>query len=124
MTTLQLTIICVTVLVLALIVARGYGERVGVLNAQLADSQHQVARAATERDEALDAVARAGSFAPALGATVGVHLPGGEMVRGELAGCDDATLVLDKAELVVGGSAQPLGGRQHVARSLWIQELS
>jgi len=121
--TVHLVIACVTIITLALIAASAYSDRIQALKVQVADARHMLARAEGDRDEALAVAAHAAALAPVVGATVGVHLPGGEMVRGELAGGDASVIVLDKAELVAGGSVQPLGGRQHLARSHWTQEL-
>lgn len=108
--------ICLTVIVVALVAAQCYGERVHVLKVQLADAQRLLVRAERDR-KAEPAVSD-----PVLGATVALALPGGEMIRGQFAGGDTDTVLLDRAELIAGGAVQPLGGRQTVKRGAWMQD--
>ncbi|MEJ7783407.1 MAG: hypothetical protein WKF96_01300 [Solirubrobacteraceae bacterium] len=59
---------------------------------------------------------------PVFGSTVALALPGGEMIRGQFAGGDAGSVLLDRAELIAGGAVQPLGGRQTVKRGAWMQD--
>jgi hypothetical protein len=63
---------------------------------------------------------------PADGAVVGVHV-GGQIVRGKRVmrseAAADGWIVLDSAELLDGSKATPLGGRQWLADSAWMQEI-
>lgn len=60
------------------------------------------------------------------GSVVGVHV-GGQIVRGKRvlrsAPSADGWIVLDGAELLDGSKATPLGGRQWLAVSAWMQEM-
>jgi hypothetical protein len=64
---------------------------------------------------------------PEDGTVVGVHV-GGQIVRGKRVMRGDAAadgwIVLDGAELLEGSRAAPLGGRQWLADSAWMQEMT
>ncbi len=112
MTTGQLTIVCLTVLAIALIVA--YVRR-----------QEDKARMRQVEIEASDRVRRAEwpeppSLTPAPGSVLAVHFDG-RVVQGTLEKANAATFVLTDANAVSGASLQPLGGKQYISRSLVTQ---
>lgn len=107
MTTFQLVIVCSTALFLALIAQNAYKTR--LLTLEMASSE-------------AENTPEMGVSDPVLGSTVALALPGGEMIRGQFAGGDADSVLLDRAELISGGAVQPLGGRQTVKRGSWMQD--
>jgi hypothetical protein len=126
-TTVQLIIVCATVLGLAAVIAAAVlkvrrlevGERTRLAELDAADKAR---REHTRRLEAQPTP----DVGPALGATLVVHVDG-RVVQGTLAVQDTRTrVVLSDASIVDGGRLQPLGGaRQYItaARVTQIQEL-
>lgn len=133
MTTAQLIIICLTVLLLALMVVLAHQSRtdqqrderirLAEVNATAAsaDLQRRLDAEATahvaqlERADA-DRAAAATPVAPAPGAALAVHFDG-RVVQGTLDAIDADTLVLLDAKVPNAGTFQALGGRQHIPRS-------
>jgi hypothetical protein len=129
-TTVQLVIVCATVLGLAAVSAAAVlkvrrleiGERTRLAELDAADKarrEHTQRLLDQEKASPLD-------VGPALGATLVVHVDG-RVVQGTLAVQDTRTrVVLSDASIVDGGRLQPLGGaRQYItaARVTQIQEL-
>jgi hypothetical protein len=123
MTTGQLTIVCLTVLAIALVVAcaRRQESRERVRRAEL-DASDRIRRDdRKERDRiAAQLAADEPALTPALGATLAVHLEG-RVVQGSLDEADDTTLVLSNANAVTGTDVQPLGGKQYLTRAFITQ---
>lgn len=123
-TTLQLVIICITVLALAGVTttARLRGRRLEVherMRAAELDEAHKARVELTRRAE----ISRPLPVIPGpeLGAKVAVHVDG-RVVQGTLDAKDTSRyVVLTDASVVSGRDMQPLGGRQYLTASLVTQ---
>jgi hypothetical protein len=123
-TTLQLVIICLTILVLAAVIA---GARWKVRRLEIHERMRGRELDAQENARhALQAAAAANRplpivSAPQLGAKIAVHIDG-RVVQGTLDAKDMGTyVVLKEASVVSGREMQPLGGRQYLTASLVTQ---
>lgn len=128
MTTAQVFIVSLSAVVIVAVVAFAqYRTKL----AELARDELKNERDADDRterrgqDAAVAALHRPSG--PADGAIVGVHV-GDQIVRGKRVMRSDAAadgwVVLDAAELLDGTKATPLGGRQWLAGSGWLQEMT
>lgn len=137
MSDFETAVMCVSALAAVAIVAIAWlWVRKDASSAELARQNEARAAAREARDAereraAADAVSAAERGArddagPQDGALLGVHV-GAQVIRGTrvLRGSADADgwLVLEDASLLEGRSETPLGGRQWLAGSSWVQEL-
>jgi hypothetical protein len=101
-TTAQLTIVCVTVVVLAVL---------------LSPSAPRLAGRPPSRPP--------GVPGPAAGSTIAALISGGDLVHGTYVDGDEQVLVLEDAAVVSGSDRQAMGGRVRVQRRhvIWTQEL-
>lgn len=128
MTTAQVLIVSLAAVAIVVVVA--YAQYRTKL-AELARDELKNERDATDRAErrGVDAAVAAlhRPSGPEDGSVVGVHIDG-QVVRGKRVRRGDASangwIVLDVAELLEGTKATPLGGRQWLADSAWMQEMT
>lgn len=131
MTTSQTLIVSLAAVVIVAVIALAQWR---VRLAELASDDAKAARsseerlAGREREAALE-TARAARVAmgPDDGAKLGVHIAGGQLIQGTRVKRGDSAaegwIVLDDAELLEGVRSTPLGGKQWIRDTGWLQEL-
>lgn len=130
MTTAEVLIVSLSAVVIVAVVALAQWRiRVDEIagNEVRARQQAIEAREATARRAATAEAALPGAMGPADGAKLGVHIPGGQLIQGTRTLRDareaEGWIVLDDAELLEGVRSTPLGGKQWIRDTGWMQEL-
>lgn len=129
MTTAQVLIVSLTALAVVVVIALAkWRIRVDEIAGEEARARASE-QAGLERrriDAEAKAVAPFAAFGPEDGAKLGVHI-GGQLIQGTRVMRDvreaEGWIVLDDAELLEGTRATPLGGRQWVRGTDWLQAL-
>ena len=131
MTTTQTWILAgaVVLIVLIVLVAQARMRMDQLASEERRERENAVARAESRQrdaDRAEEAVARR-ALGPVDGTKVAVHI-GPNIIRGTRVRRGepdtDGWIVLDGAEMIVGERVEPLGGRQWLRDSQWLQEFS
>ncbi len=128
MTTAQLIIVCLTVLLLAAIVAVAqwlhrelqHHERLKLADPEALERAHAAEKRQEAVERELELHAATADVEPKRGAQVAVHFDG-RVVQGTLDAIDHKTVLLSEAKVVTGSQMQALGGRQHIPRKLVTQ---